>query len=123
MTTLQLPTYADVEAAAKRIEGFANRTPVNTSRTLNEMLGAEVFFKCENFQRMGAFKFRGAFNALAKFTPSNAVAAWSRSRPAITRRASRCPRSCWHGHDRDAPRRAGLEGRGHAGLWRDRGEL
>ncbi|HBO79209.1 MAG TPA: serine dehydratase, partial [Cupriavidus sp.] len=59
MTTLQLPTYADVEAAAKRIEGFANRTPVNTSRTLNEMLGAEVFFKCENFQRMGAFKFRG----------------------------------------------------------------
>lgn len=69
MTTLQLPTYADVEAAAKRLEGYANRTPVNTSRTLNEMLGAEVFFKCENFQRMGAFKFRGAFNALAKFTP------------------------------------------------------
>lgn len=69
MTTLQLPTYADVEAAAKRLEGFANRTPVNTSRTLNERLGAEVFFKCENFQRMGAFKFRGAFNALSKFTP------------------------------------------------------
>ncbi|WP_066737188.1 threo-3-hydroxy-L-aspartate ammonia-lyase [Cupriavidus sp. D384] len=69
MTTLQLPTYADVEAAAKRLEGYANRTPVNTSRTLNERLGAEVFFKCENFQRMGAFKFRGAFNALSKFTP------------------------------------------------------
>ena len=69
MTTLPLPTYADVEAAAKRLEGYANRTPVNTSRTLNELLGAEVFFKCENFQRMGAFKFRGAFNSLAKFTP------------------------------------------------------
>ncbi|SDD49611.1 threonine dehydratase [Cupriavidus sp. YR651] len=69
MTTLQLPTYADVEAAAKRLEGYANRTPVNTSRTLNDMLGAEVFIKCENFQRMGAFKFRGAFNALSKFTP------------------------------------------------------
>ena len=69
MTTLQLPTYADVEAAAQRLEGYANRTPVNTSRTLNERLGAEVFFKCENFQRMGAFKFRGAFNALSKFTP------------------------------------------------------
>ena len=69
MTTLQLPTYADVEAAAKRLEGFANRTPVNTSRTLDERIGAEVFFKCENFQRMGAFKFRGAFNALSKFTP------------------------------------------------------
>ncbi len=69
MTTLPLPTYADVEAAAKRLEGYANRTPVNTSRTLNALLGAEVFFKCENFQRMGAFKFRGAFNSLAKFTP------------------------------------------------------
>ena len=43
-----------------------------TSRTANEQLGAEVFFKCENLQRMGAFKFRGAFNALSKFTPSSA---------------------------------------------------
>lgn len=70
MTTLPLPTYADVEAAAERIAGYANRTPVHTSRTLNDRLGAEVFFKCENFQRMGAFKFRGAFNALSKFTPA-----------------------------------------------------
>lgn len=69
MTILQLPTYADVEAAAFRIAGHAHKTPVNTSRTFNEMVGAEVFFKCENFQRMGAFKFRGAFNSLAKFTP------------------------------------------------------
>jgi len=69
MTTFELPTYADVEAAASRIAGVAHRTPVQTSRTLNEMTGAEVFFKCENFQRMGAFKFRGAFNALSKFSP------------------------------------------------------
>ncbi|SAK44248.1 serine/threonine dehydratase [Caballeronia hypogeia] len=69
MTTFELPTYADVEAAASRIAGYAHRTPVQTSRTLNEMMGAEVFIKCENLQRMGAFKFRGAFNALSKFSP------------------------------------------------------
>ena len=69
MTDRVLPTYADVEAAASRIAGVANRTPVQTSRTLNELLGAQVFLKCENFQRMGAFKFRGAFNALSKFSP------------------------------------------------------
>jgi threo-3-hydroxy-L-aspartate ammonia-lyase len=62
-----LPTFDDVVAAAGRIKGHANRTPVMTSRTVNQELGAEVFFKCENLQRMGAFKFRGAFNALAKF--------------------------------------------------------
>ena len=64
---LTLPTYSDVAAAARRLEGKANRTPVMTSRTANSELGAEVFFKCENFQRMGAFKFRGAMNALSKF--------------------------------------------------------
>ncbi len=64
---LNLPTYADVVAAAGRLQGQAHRTPVLGSRTANEALGAELFFKCENFQRMGAFKFRGAFNALARF--------------------------------------------------------
>ncbi|KVO84158.1 serine dehydratase [Burkholderia ubonensis] len=68
-TTFELPTFADVEAAATRIAGIAHRTPVHTSRTLNQLIGAEVFVKCENFQRMGAFKFRGAFNALSKFSP------------------------------------------------------
>ncbi|KVM08976.1 serine dehydratase [Burkholderia ubonensis] len=68
-TTFELPTFADVEAAATRIAGIAHRTPVHTSRTLNQLTGAEVFVKCENFQRMGAFKFRGAFNALSKFSP------------------------------------------------------
>ena len=66
-TPLTLPTYADVEAASHRLAGHAHRTPVMTSRTINAELGAEVFFKCENLQRMGAFKFRGAFNALSRF--------------------------------------------------------
>jgi threonine dehydratase len=61
--------YADIVAAAERLAGHAHRTPVLTSRTVNERTGAEVFFKCENFQRMGAFKFRGAFNALSQLSP------------------------------------------------------
>ena len=60
----RLPTYADVEAAAARIAGVAHRTPVMTSRTANKRTGAELFFKCENLQRSGAFKFRGALNAI-----------------------------------------------------------
>ena len=74
------PTYDDVRAAAERIRGQAHRTPVMTSRRVNEALGAELFFKCENLQRMGAFKFRGAFNALSRFTPeqrANGVVAYS----------------------------------------------
>ena len=66
---MKLPTYEDVQAAARRIAGVAHRTPVFTSRTIDEALGAKLFFKCENFQRMGAFKFRGGYNALAAFTP------------------------------------------------------
>ncbi len=64
---LSLPVYADVVKAAERIHGHAHRTPVMRSRTVDAEFGAEVFFKCENLQRMGAFKFRGAFNALSKF--------------------------------------------------------
>ncbi len=64
---LNLPTYEDVRAASRRIESHAHRTPVMTSRTIDREIGAQVFFKCENLQRMGAFKFRGAFNALSKF--------------------------------------------------------
>jgi threonine dehydratase len=67
---LTLPTFDDVAAAAQRLEGHAHRTPVMRSRTVDAELGAEVFFKCENLQRMGAFKFRGAFNALSKFDES-----------------------------------------------------
>ncbi|MDN7773964.1 MULTISPECIES: threo-3-hydroxy-L-aspartate ammonia-lyase [Burkholderia cepacia complex] len=67
MNSPTLPTYDDVVAAAARLEGHAHRTPVMTSRTIDDALGAQVFFKCENLQRMGAFKFRGAFNALSRF--------------------------------------------------------
>jgi len=63
----KLPTFDDVADAARRLEGHAHRTPVLRSRTADDELGAKLFFKCENLQRMGAFKFRGAFNALAKF--------------------------------------------------------
>ncbi|NTZ05779.1 threo-3-hydroxy-L-aspartate ammonia-lyase [Burkholderia metallica] len=67
MNSPTLPTYDDVVAAAARLEGHAHRTPVMTSRTIDDALGSQVFFKCENLQRMGAFKFRGAFNALSRF--------------------------------------------------------
>ena len=60
---------ADIEAAAQRIKGHAHRTPVLTSRTIDRKTGGSVFFKCENFQRAGAFKFRGAFNALSRLGP------------------------------------------------------
>ncbi len=59
-------TYADVEDAARRLEGVAHRTPVATSRQFDALTGCEAYFKCENLQRMGAFKFRGAYNALAQ---------------------------------------------------------
>ena len=66
---IDIPTYADVARAAERLAGVAHRTPVLTSRTLDALIGASVFFKCENLQRMGAFKFRGAFNALSQLSP------------------------------------------------------
>ncbi|MBC5764530.1 threo-3-hydroxy-L-aspartate ammonia-lyase [Ramlibacter albus] len=64
----RIPTYDDVAAAARRLQGQAHKTPVFTSRTADTQLGAQLYFKCENFQRMGAFKFRGGFNALSCFT-------------------------------------------------------
>ncbi|MEJ2526402.1 MAG: threo-3-hydroxy-L-aspartate ammonia-lyase [Desulfuromonadales bacterium] len=74
MSDLLLPDYTDVAAAAARIEGIANKTPVMTSRTVNAIFDAELFFKCENFQRMGAFKFRGALNALSQFSTEQKAA-------------------------------------------------
>lgn len=62
-----LPTYDDVVSAARQIEGHAHHTPVFTSSTIDRETGTQFFFKCENFQRIGAFKFRGAFNALSRF--------------------------------------------------------
>jgi threonine dehydratase len=63
--TLQMPTFDDVLAAQARLRGFAHKTPVLTSRTADERTGASLFFKAENLQRGGAFKFRGAYNAIA----------------------------------------------------------
>lgn len=59
-------TFADIEAASERIRDVAHRTPIHTSRTFDERFGARFFFKCENYQRAGAFKFRGAYNALSQ---------------------------------------------------------
>ncbi|REL37651.1 pyridoxal-phosphate dependent enzyme [Rhodohalobacter sp. SW132] len=64
MDTLSIPNFSDIIDAAARIKPYANRTPVLTSRSLSSMTGVELFFKCENFQRAGAFKFRGACNAV-----------------------------------------------------------
>ena len=63
---MQLPSFESVRAAAQRLRGVAHRTPVLTSRTLDELAGARVFLKCENVQRMGAFKFRGAYNRIVQ---------------------------------------------------------
>lgn len=68
MTTITLPAFADVEAAAVRLSGYAYRTPILTSRLLNERAGAEIFLKSEHLQRIGAFKFRGAFNAISQLS-------------------------------------------------------
>ena len=67
-----LPTYADVESAAQQIAGLVHRTPVLTSRLVDARAGAQLFFKCENLQRAGAFKFRGACNALSRLSADEA---------------------------------------------------
>lgn len=74
MTQTAAPSFEDIVAASRRIAGHAHRTPVLRSRTADQRAGAEVFFKCENFQRVGAFKFRGAFNALAQFDSAQRAA-------------------------------------------------
>src|SRR5438874_9095533 len=61
-------SLADVRQAAERLRGIANHTPVVTSRTVDALVGAQVFFKCENLQRGGAFKFRGAYNRLVELS-------------------------------------------------------
>lgn len=70
----ELPSYDDVARASERLAGNAHRTPVLTSATADAIAGASLFFKCENFQRMGAFKFRGGYNAIARLTPEQRAA-------------------------------------------------
>lgn len=72
------PMFELIRAARERLHGYANRTPLMTSRTLNGLTGVEVYLKCENFQRVGAFKFRGAFNAISQLSEEQ------RSRGVIT---------------------------------------
>lgn len=64
------PSYTDIQAAANRLSTVARPTPVITSQTINRLTNCEVFFKCENFQRTGSFKFRGAYNALSQLSPA-----------------------------------------------------
>ncbi|MDA8523339.1 threo-3-hydroxy-L-aspartate ammonia-lyase [Acidovorax sp. NCPPB 4044] len=114
-----LPTYDDVAAAAQRIAGHARKTPVMTSRTVNEAFGAEVFFKCEHLQRIGAFKFRGAFNALSRFTPEQrkaGVVAFSSGNHAqavaLSARMLGIPATIVMPHDAPAAKVAATEGYG-----------
>lgn len=72
MTTTSKLCLADIQAAAERLKGVAHRTPTMTCRTLDELAGCRVFFKCENFQKVGAFKFRGAYNSVAKLSDETA---------------------------------------------------
>ena len=60
-----------VRAASKRLHGHAHITPIMSSQTLNQQIGAEVYLKCENFQRVGAFKFRGAYNAMSQLSDND----------------------------------------------------
>ena len=69
MTDQQLASYiAEIKSVRARIDTMIHRTPVLTSRFFNEIVGAEIFFKCENFQKMGAFKMRGGANAILQLT-------------------------------------------------------
>jgi threonine dehydratase len=74
MTNTPPVTLADVRDAAEQIKGVAHRTPVLRSRTLDALVGAEVYLKCENLQRVGAFKFRGAYNAASRLSPEQLAA-------------------------------------------------
>nr|MBI3613881.1 pyridoxal-phosphate dependent enzyme [Nitrospirota bacterium] len=91
-------TFADIQRAAERLRGIAHVTPVMTGRQLDEASGATAFLKCENFQRVGAFKFRGAYHAILMHPPEE------RGRPIVTissgtimRKGSLWPAGCWDG--------------------------
>lgn len=73
-----MTSFTDIQQAAALLQGIAHHTPIHTSRQLNARAGASVFLKCENFQRVGAFKFRGAYHAIARLSPEE------KARPIIT---------------------------------------
>ena len=126
MPTL-LPTFQDLLDAAQRLEGIAHRTPVLQSSTLNERVQAQVFVKCENFQRMGAFKFRGGFNALAKLNESQrraGVVAYSSGNHAqavaLSARILNIPATILMPHDASPAKLAATQGYGATVIGYDR---
>lgn len=126
MPTL-LPTFQDVLDAAQRLEGIAHRTPVLQSSTLNDRVQAQVFVKCENFQRMGAFKFRGGFNALAKLNESQrraGVVAYSSGNHAqavaLSARILNIPATILMPHDASPAKLAATQGYGATVIGYDR---
>jgi len=113
------PTFADIEAAARRLKGVAHHTPVLTSRSVDERTGAAIFFKCENLQRAGAFKFRGAYNAMASLTLAErkrGVVSYSSGNHAaaiaLAGQLLNVPRVIVMPHDAPAVKRAAAEGYG-----------
>ena len=120
MTTFPCRPTTTSPPRRRASQGHAHRTPVLTLAHRRRRLGAQLFFKCENLQRMGAFKFRGAFNALSRFDAEQRQRRRRRlllRQPRAGDRAVR-PAARHAGHDRDAARRAGGEGRGDRGLRR-----
>ena len=116
--------FSDVQAAAQRLAGVAHRTPVLRSTTADARCGAQVFFKAENLQRMGAFKFRGAYNALSRFTPEQAragVLAFSSGNHAqaiaLSARLLGMPSVIVMPHDAPATKLAATRGYQTSGAW------
>jgi threonine dehydratase len=124
---IALPTYDDVERAARQIAGAVHRTPVVTSRSVDSRTGAQVFFKCENLQRAGAFKFRGAYNALARLSAEErrrGVLAFSSGNHAqaiaLAGQILGIPRVIVMPSDAPAVKRAATAGYGAEIVWYDR---
>jgi threonine dehydratase len=122
-----LPTFTDVLSAAKRLDGVAHRTPVLQSSTLNAQMQAQVFIKCENFQRMGAFKFRGGFNALSRLSAAQkqaGVVAYSSGNHAqalaLSARILQMPATIFMPHDAAPSKLAATQGYGALVIGYDR---
>jgi threo-3-hydroxy-L-aspartate ammonia-lyase len=122
--------YSEIEAASRRINGYARRTPVLTSRQSDELVGAHLYFKAEPFQRTGSFKFRGAFNALAKRAESGNTAGVLTFSSGNHAQALACagkllgiPVTVVMPHDAPAIKRAATEGYGAEVILFDRNEL
>ncbi len=122
-----LPSFDDVLQAAHRLQGVAHKTPVLQSRTLNAQMQAQVFIKCENFQRMGAFKFRGGYNALAKLSDEQkrtGVVAYSSGNHAqavaLSARILKTPATLFMPHDAAPSKLAATQGYGAQVIGYDR---